>query len=157
MQNGRSGIVVIMLVLCFFLTAAYADVPEAALLGNSYHLYTGAFERSDGGVFAVPSRFKWSVETSWRGVDVQGKDLPDSRVTLRLYDPDQNFTAITAQMDLETAEKLQRNLAEIIAKKRQDPSYQHRPQLYDPKLIPKGRLKIDNEKGTGTLEFEYDQ
>lgn len=60
---------------------------------------------------------------------------------LQLYDPNENLTAISAQMDLETAEKLQRELADIIAKKRQTPSYQHRSQLYDPSLIPIGEVK----------------
>lgn len=87
---------------------------------NSYYLYTKALSTTGAGVVAVPSRFKWSIETSWSGVDAQGKDLPDARVMMRLYDPAQNFTAITAQMDLETAETLQRKLADIIAKKREN-------------------------------------
>jgi hypothetical protein len=49
---------------------------------------------------------------------LQGKPVPDSRVMLRRYDPDHNFNALTAQMGLETAETLQRELAGIIAKKR---------------------------------------
>ena len=65
-------------------------------------------------------------------------DLPDTRVMMRLYDPDHNFTALTAKMDLATAEKLQRELADIIAKKRKNADYQYRPQLYDSSLIPTG-------------------
>ena len=105
---------------------------------NSYYLYTKALSATESGVVAVPSRFKWSIETSWSGIDAQGKDLPDTRVMMRLYDPDQNFTALTAQMDLATAEKLQRELADIIAKKRKNADYQYRPQLYDSSLIPTG-------------------
>ena len=105
---------------------------------NSYYLYTKALSATESGVVAVPSRFKWSIETSWSGIDAQGKDLPDTRVMMRLYDPDHNFTALTAQMDLATAEKLQRELADIIAKKRKNADYQYRPQLYDSSLIPTG-------------------
>lgn len=108
---------------------------------NSYFLYTKALSATESGVVAVPSRFKWSIETSWSGMDAQGKDLPDTRVMMRLYDPDHNFTAITAQMDLATAERLQRELADIIAKKRKNADYQYRPQLYDSSLIPTGEIK----------------
>jgi hypothetical protein len=117
-------------------------------------LYTQALSSTDAGVVAVPSRFKWSIETSWRGIDAQGKDLPDTRVMMRLYDPDHNFTAITAQMDLDTAENLQRQLADIIAKKRQNPDYQHRPQLYDPSMIPTGRITGVDDNAQATIEFE---
>ena len=72
---------------------------------------------------------------------------------LRLYDPNKNFTAISAQMDLETAEKLQRELADIIAKKRQNPSYQYRLQLYDPSLIPIGEVKRVDKNGQLLIEL----
>lgn len=124
---------------------------------NSYYLYTGALKQSEAGAVAVPARFQWSVETSWRGLDAQGKDLPDRRVLLRLYDPDRNFTALTAQLDLETAEKLQRDLAAMIAKKRQHPDFQHRPQLYDSSLIPTGKFKGVGKDGEAILELEPKQ
>ncbi len=108
---------------------------------NSYHLYTKALSATESGVVAVPSRFKWSIETSWSGIDAQGKDLPDTRVMMRLYDPEHNFTALTAQLDLATAEKIQRQLADIIAEKRKNADYQYRPQLYDSSLIPTGEIK----------------
>ena len=73
---------------------------------------------------------------------------------LRLYDPNQNFTAMTAQMDLETAERLQRELADIIAKKRQNADYQHRPQLYDSSLIPAGRITGIDSDGTAIIELQ---
>ena len=44
-------------------------------------------------------------------------------------------------MDLATAEKLQRALADIIAKKRKNAHHQYRPQLYDSSLIPTGEIK----------------
>jgi hypothetical protein len=113
--------------LCAAIAVAYAAAPDRSTKGDSYHLYTKALTITDAGVVAVPPRFKWSVETSWNGIDAQGKDLPDTRVMMRLYDPDYNFTVLTAQMDLETAEKLQRQLADIIAKKRHNPDYQYRP------------------------------
>ncbi|MBL7037161.1 MAG: type II toxin-antitoxin system RelE/ParE family toxin [Pirellulaceae bacterium] len=68
-------------------------------------------------------------------------------LVVAIYDPDHNFTALTAQMDLETAEKLQRDLADIIAKKRQNADYQYRPQLYDSSLIPTGRITGINNNG----------
>ena len=113
--------------LCAAIAVAYAAAPDRSTKGNSYHLYTKALTITDAGVVAVPPRFKWSIETSWSGIDAQGKDLPDTRVMMRLYDPDHNFTALTAQMDLETAEKLQRQLANIIAKKRTTQTIRYRP------------------------------
>ena len=129
------------LTLCAAISVAYAATLERCTKSNSYYLYTKALSTTDNGVVAVPSRFKWSIETSWSGVDAQGKDLPDTRVMMRLYDPDRNFTALTAQVDLETAERLQRELADIIAKKRENADYQYRPQLYDSSLIPTGEIK----------------
>ena len=73
---------------------------------------------------------------------------------MRLYDPDQNFTALTAQMDLETAETLQRALAEIIAKKRQNADYQYRPQLYNSSLIPVGQIKGVDGNGELIIELQ---
>lgn len=141
MRRMQKYLLLITLTSCAALSAAYAATPEPSTKSNSYYLYTKALPTTDAGVVAVPSQFKWSIETSWSGIDAQGKDLPDTRVMMRLYDPDQNFTALTAQMDLETAETLQRELADIIAKKREDADYQYRPQLYDSSLIPTGEIK----------------
>ena len=121
---------------------------------NSYYLYTKALSATESGVVAVPSRFKWSIETSWSGIDAQGKDLPDTRVLMRLYDLDQNSTALTAQMDLATAEKLQRELADIIAEKRKNADYQYRPQLYDSSLIPTGEIKGIDRNGELFIELK---
>ena len=154
MRPTRKSFVLAVLALGTSLTVAYAAATDPSVNDNSYYLYTGALNPSDAGVVAVPSRFKWSVETSWRGTDTQGRDLPDTRVMLRLYDPDHNFTALTAQMDLETADKLQRELGEIIAKKRENPGFQHRPKLYDPSMIPTGRLTGIKNDGEAIIEFE---
>lgn len=154
MRVSRHYLVLAVVIPITILTAAFAANTTPDDSEDSCHLYTRAFERNDAGVFAVPSRFKWSVETSWRGEDEQGHDLPDNRIMLRLYDPDQNFTAVTAQMNLETAEKLQQELAEMIAKKRQDPNFQYRPKLYDASKIPIGRFKGVNENGEAIIEFE---
>jgi hypothetical protein len=155
MRRNRKLVLAGSLVLLAAITVAFGGSPERGVNRNSYYLYTKALTATDAGVIAVPSRFKWSVETSWRGMDAQGRDLPDTRVMLRLYDPDQNFTAITAQMDLETAERLQRELADIIAKKRQNPDFQYRPQLYDPSLIPTGKIKGVDENGVAIIELTY--
>ena len=157
MQRIRKPTILIALSACAVFTVAYAGTKEHSTTGNSYYLYTGAFKPSDAGVVAVPSRFKWSVETSWRGTDAQGNNLPDTRVMVRLYDPEHNFTALTAQLDLDTAERLQRDLADIIAKKRQNPDSQHRPQLYDSTLIPTGRFKGITESGEAIIELEPKQ
>ena len=157
MRRIQKPLLLISLALCAAITVAYAGTPEQSTKSNSYYLYTKALTTTDAGVVAVPSRFKWSIETSWSGIDVQGKDLPDTRVMIRLYDPDQNFTALTAQLDLETAEKLQRELADIIAKKRENPNYQYRPQLYDSSMIPTGRLKGVNKDGEAIIELEPKQ
>lgn len=157
MQHTRKPAVLITLSVCAAFTVAYAGTKETCAPGNSYYLYTAALKPDDAGVVAVPSRFQWSVETSWRGPDAQGNNLPDTRVMLRLYDPDHNFTALTAQLDLQTAEQLQRQLADIIAKKRRNPDYQHRPQLYDPSQIPVGRFKGINEKGEAIIELQPKQ
>ena len=119
-------------------TVVHAATPteKPATHGNSYYIYTKALHVDDSGVVAIPARFQWSVETSSRGIDLQGNHLPDSRVMLRLYDPNHNFTALTAQMDMSTAAKLHHELGQIIVKKLQDANFQHRPQLYSPDMIP---------------------
>ncbi|MEO8270931.1 MAG: hypothetical protein ABI557_14505 [Aureliella sp.] len=126
--------------VCGIFTAVVAAPPNAT--SNSYYLFTNALHVDDRGVVAVPSRYKWSVETCVVGFDLRTKPITDSRVMLRLYDPNENFTALTAQMDLETAEKLQRELADLIAKKRQSAEFQYVPQLYDPSLIPSGDVAV---------------
>ncbi len=141
MRRMKNLLLLTSLTLCAVISVAYAATSEPSTQSNSYYLYTKALSTNENGVVAVPSRFKWSIETSWSGIDAQGKDLPDTRVMMRLYDPEQNFTALTAQMDLETAEKLQRELARIIGKKRENAEYQFRPQLYDSSLIPIGEIK----------------
>ena len=71
---------------------------------------------------------------------------------LRLYDPDHNFTALTAQMELATAAKLQAELAGMIAKKMQDPTFQYRPRLYEEKDIPLMTIKGIGPDGEAILE-----
>jgi hypothetical protein len=144
----------ISLTLCAAISVAYAATPERSTEGNEYYLYTKALPTTDAGVVAVPSRFKWSIETSWSGIDADGIGLPDTRVMMRLYDPDHNFTALTAQMDLETAETLQRELASVIAKKRENADYQYRPQLYDSSLIPTGQINGADVNGELIIELE---
>jgi len=157
MNSFRYPMLVTLVAACGVLTAVVAAPPTAHndSSGNSYYLFTKALHVDDTGVVAIPSRFKWSVETSTAGYDLQAKPIADSRVMLRLYDPDENFTAITAQMDLETAEKLQRELADIIAKKRQDPNFHHKPKLYDPSLIPTGDIIGIDENGVAIIELTY--
>lgn len=157
MQRIQKPTIFLALCACAALTVAYAGTSANSVTGNSYYFYIGAFKPSAAGVVAVPSRYKWSVETSWRGTDAHGNNLPDTRMMLRLYDPSQNFTALTAQLDLETAERLQRDLADIIAKKRQNPNFQYRPQLYDSNLIPTGRLNGVTENGEAIIEVESQQ
>jgi len=158
MNHFRKTTLVAAMALCGILTVAYAASPSGnkdsdSPRRNSYNFYTNALRVEGSGVVAVPSRFKWSVETSWSGTDVQGNNLPDSRVMLRLYDPDRNFTALTAQMDLATAAILHHELGEIIVKKLQDADYQHRPQLYSSDKIPTGRILGVDENGVAEIEF----
>ncbi len=145
-----------LLMLCGVFAVVYAAKPTTTenieALGNSYHLYTQALQVDESGVVPVPPRFRWSVETSWRGVDALGKNLPDTRVMLRLHDPDHNFTAITAQMDLTTASKLHKELGDILARKLQDPDYQFRPQLYRADQIPTKRIVGVDGNGTAIVE-----
>lgn len=156
MNVARKFFLVTPVIAFGLLTIAYAASPvvnsQENLPTNSYYLYTKALEVSDFGVASVPSRYQWSVETSWRGMDINGNDLPDTRIMLRLYDPSHNFTALTAQMDLETATKLQQELSAIIEKKKQNPAYQHRPKLYDPKDIPKMEIIGVDKDGVAILK-----
>ncbi len=146
-----------LLAFCGILTAVFAALTTETIdaQANSYYLYTKALRVDEHGVAAIPPRFKWSVETSCAGIGTQGNKLPDSRLMLRLYDPDQNFTAITAQMGLATAAKLHHDLGEIIVKILQNPNHKHQPQLYDPKNIPTGRFKGNVDKN-GVLNIELD-
>ncbi len=158
MTSFRKTLVVALVAICGVLTVVVVAAPplmDSSHSGNSYYFFTKALHIDDSGVVAVPSRFKWSVETSSTGVDVQGNNTPDARVMLRLYDPDQNFTALTAQMDLATAARLHHELGEIIVKKLENPAFEHRPQLYDPKLIPRGRFTGIDENGQAIIELEY--
>ena len=155
MSSFRKHLSVALIAFCGLFTVVVAAQPTDKNVGsdNSYHLFTKALHADDSGVVIVPSRFKWSVETCMAGFDLQGNPIPDSRVMLRLYDPSKNFTAITAQMDLETAEKLQRELTDTIAKKRRNPNYQYRPELYDPSLIPTGEIKGVDKDGQLIIEL----
>lgn len=159
MNRSRIFLLIGFIGACSLMTVVSAVPPKKRdkfdPLGNAYYLYTVALRIDDSGVVKVPSRFRWSVETSWRGQDVKGRALPDTRIMLRLYDPDHNFTAVTAQMDMETAAELHRELGEILEKKLADPDFQHRPQLNDPKLIPAGRLKGIDKNGQAIIELEY--
>ena len=148
-------VVALVAAACGVFTAVVAAPPTAKTDSsrNSCHLFIKTLPVDDSGVVRVPSRFKWSVETCVAGFDLQANPIADSRVMLRLYDPNENFTAITAQMDLDTAEKLQRELADIIAKKRQNPDFQYRPQLYDPSLIPTGEIKGVDKDGKLIIEL----
>lgn len=145
-----------LLALGSLLTAVYAAAPgkpeKTAALGNSYYVYTKALRVEDSGVVAIPARFQWSVETSVAGFDAQGNPLPDSRVMLRLYDPDQNFSALTAQMDLATAARLHHELGEVIIKKLQDPDYQKQVPLYAPQHLPTKRIIGVDTMGTAIVE-----
>lgn len=147
---------VVTFVLCGLLAVVLAG-PATSPHGtrvNSFYLFTKALKVDEEGVAEVPSRYKWSVETSFSGVDVTGRGLPDSRIMLRLYDPDQNFTALTAQMDLETATKLHHELGDILVKKLQDPLYKQEPTFYDSKNLPVGRFKGIDKNGKAIIEIE---
>ncbi len=145
-----------LLALGSLLTAVYAAAPgkpeKTAALGNSYYVYTKALRVEDSGVAAIPARFRWSVETSSAGFDAQGNRLPDSRVMLRLYDPDHNFSALTAQMDLATAARLHHELGEVLVQKLQNPDYQKQVQLYAPKHIPTKRIIGVDPQGVAIVE-----
>lgn len=95
-------------------------------LENVYRTYTSAYRVEENGVVVLPANLVWDVETSWRGMDLQGNLLPDTRVMLRLRDPNLNYSALTAQMDLATAAKLHHDLGQMIIKKLQNPYYQDR-------------------------------
>jgi hypothetical protein len=159
MNRRRTPIAATSLVACF-LTVIYAASPvanESTPVNNSYYVFTKSLGIDDSGVATIPSRFRWSVETCVAGFDLHGNALPDSRVMLRLYDPDHNFTAMTAQMDLETAENIQLQLADIIAKKRKNPGFQHRPDLYDQRKIPTLKIEDIDENGVAIIEREPKQ
>jgi hypothetical protein len=124
--------------------------------GNSYLFYTKSLRVDDSGLAEIPSRFQWSVETGSSGFDINGNSLPDPRIMLRLYDPDQPYTTVlTAQMDLATAAKLHHELGDSLMKKLENPDFHHRPQYYDPKKIPTGQFKGIDESGQAIIELEY--
>lgn len=152
----QKSLIVVGLVVMTALPLSWAAQPQSLQPGNSYHMFTSDLAISSTGVVAIPSVFRWSVETSWRGVDAQGHNLPDERIMLRLHDPEHNFTAFTAQIDLDTAEKLQRELADLITRKRQDPDYQYRPQLYDSDQIPTGRITGSDQDGNATISLDFE-
>jgi hypothetical protein len=153
MQSVRKTVPLTTLALCIAVAIAYANESDHGASSNSFYFYPQGLTATDAGAIPIPSRFRWSVETTWRGADARGKDLPDQGVMLRFYDPARNHTALTAQMSLETAEQLQQSLAEIIAKKRQDPAFQHWPRLDTPDKIPTGRILGIAENGVAIVEL----
>ncbi len=156
MQRSLTVVLLAPLTLCCVIGFVYAvdsgETNKSKTPGNSYYLFTKNLTTDESGVIRVPPRFQWSVETSFRGTDRAGDPLPDSRLMLRLFDPDHNFTAMTAQIDLTTAARLHEELGAIIANKLQDPAYQHRPQLYHRKDIPVKRLIGVEQNGTAIVE-----
>ena len=142
--------------VCLAVAVAMAAQPNRSnSSGNSYHLFTKTLDVDNNGVVVVPSRFKWSVETTVAGVDADGNAIPNSRLMLRLYDPDRNFTAVTAYMDLPTAARLHHELGKLIVKKLENPDFQHRPRLYDGRFVPTGELKGVDENGVAIIELRH--
>ena len=156
MIKSISKPVLVAVVMFFAAVNLVAEEPTGpnADSGNSYHLFTKSLHVDAAGVAVVPPRFNWSVETCVAEIDLKGNPTPDSRVMLRLYDPAHNFTALTAQMDLKTAEKLQQDLANIIGKKRQNVNFQYRPQLYNSNMIPTAEVKGVDENGELIIELQ---
>ncbi len=147
-----------LVAMCVIFTVAVAAplTTQSKNHGNSYLMYIKSLPVDDSGLVELPSRFKWSVETGSSGFDIRGKPLPDPRIMLRLYDPDQPYTTVlTAQMDLATAAKLHHELGDLLVKKLENPDFHHRPQYYDPKKIPTGRFKGIDEDGKAIIELEY--
>ena len=68
MRRLQKPLLLTFLVLGAAISVAYAAAPARSTKGNSYYLYTKALTMTDAGVVAVPSRFKWSIETSWSGM-----------------------------------------------------------------------------------------
>ena len=79
MRYTRNPLLLTSLALCAAMTVAYAATHEHSSNGNSYYLYTKALTTTDAGVVPVPSRFKWSIETSWSGIDAQGERVQPGR------------------------------------------------------------------------------
>ena len=110
--------------MCLIFTVAVAAplTTQSKNHGNSYLMYIKSLPVDDSGLVELPSRFKWSVETGSSGFDIRGKPLPDPRIMLRLYDPDQPYTTVlTAKMDLATAAKLHHELGDLLVKKLENP------------------------------------
>lgn len=141
-----------VVVVCMLLSTLPADTPTWIAKGNTWNMYTSALQVSDSGVVSIPSRYRWSIETGMRGIDANGKRLPDGRILLRLHDPDHNFSCFIAQMDLATAAKLHHDLGEMLIKKLEDPGYMYKPKLYRPDQIPTKRIIGIDAKGNAILE-----
>ena len=157
-MSTRKTLCLLGAVACVAATFAIGEHPnhERGGAGNSYSLFTKELSVDDRGVAKVPSRFRWSVETNVAGFDAHGNTIPDARVMLRLYDPDRNFTAMTAQMDLPTATRLHQELGEVIAAKSRDTRYQ-KPfrHHYGQNLLPVGEMRGVDENGVAIIEFTY--
>lgn len=122
---------------------------------NAYYLYTATQQPSPNGVFRIPSRYQWSVETCGQRRNAQGQTVPDDRIMLRLYDPENPVTAMIAQMNQETAEQLRQDLTKVINGRQRDPGFQHRPQLHQPGSLPKGELVSIDASGAVTVKLTY--
>jgi hypothetical protein len=82
-------------------------------------LYTKPYNSNEHGAFALPDGLKWQVLPRYTGRSETGERVIDERITLILKDAKNSFWPFIAKMSLEQADALQKELAEIIAQKRQ--------------------------------------
>lgn len=123
---SKTALIVTMSLVVGHAIAQAATPDKRTPKPSASYVYTKALTIDESGVAKLPSTYVWSIETSWSGIDANGRNLPDTRVMLRLHDPKLGFSAMTSQIDLGTAERIHRELGKIIVAKRKNPDYQDR-------------------------------
>lgn len=81
-------------------------------------LYTGAYEADEHAGYRLPAHVRWRVLPRYLGIGGDGREIVDERITVVLEDGPNRFWPVIVKMSTADAEKLQRELARIIAEKK---------------------------------------
>jgi hypothetical protein len=84
-------------------------------------LYARPYPEMDKNVYRLPEHVHWVVLPRYNGLTERGP-IVDERLTVVLEDNEKSFWPLIVKMPLEKAEQLERDLARVIAEKKQQAS-----------------------------------
>jgi hypothetical protein len=85
--------------------------------GSESALYTLPYKLDGHGAVRLPPACEWKVHPRYVGVGEDGQRIVDERVTLVLQDPEHRFWAVVSKLSRSDAERLHRELGEVLAAK----------------------------------------